>query len=114
MRGEAANCYAYACDDKHPQFGTAGGAVPGAYAGQGVSRLRNDTPETYADRMVEGVRLDGDRNNVVVTVGRDIHALPDCEGGYIIAMASNIYGFHFFRRDRVTRLWSWKDGIGED
>jgi hypothetical protein len=114
MWGHNANCYAYACNEDHPQNGIRGAAVPGAYADRGVYQRQGDSAEAYADRLIEGVLLDAARNNVQATVSRDVDTLPDGGSGYIIAMVSNSYGFHFFRRDRFTKLWSWKDGIGED
>src|SRR6202042_1139435 len=114
MWGEGANCYAYACNEDHPKNGVRGAAVPGGFADRGVYARQGDTVDTYADRLIDGVMMDAERNKVKALVSRDIKALADGGGGYIIPMVSNIFGFHFFRRDRVTRLWSWKDGIGED
>jgi hypothetical protein len=114
MWGVGANCYAYACNEDHPVNGLRGAAVPGGYADRGVFVRQGDTAETYANRLIEGVFLDAGRNKVDAKVSTDINTLADGGSGYIIAMVANLFGFHFFRRDRMTHLWSWKDGIGED
>lgn len=56
--------------------------------------------------------LDAACNTVMVDVSRNIHALADCGSDCIVAVVPNGFSVHFFRRDRVTQRWGWKDRIG--
>lgn len=115
MWGNQANCYAYACNCKAPANGIYGAAVPGGYAKKGVFVRPGETVAVYTERLIQGVLLDAAKNSLRhAVVSTQIGVLPDAGSGYIIGMVANNAGFHFFRRDRVTRLWSWKDGIPAD
>ena len=113
MWGQSANCYAYACCCRKPAIGIHGAAVPGGYAKRGVYVRPIDTALTYANRLVQGVILDGIANKVGITVSVNIAAPPPNGGGYVFAMLSNAVGFHFLRRG-LDGAWRWKDGHGAD
>jgi hypothetical protein len=113
MWGTNANCYAYACNCKTPANGVYGAAIPGAFAGDRVTRKQNETDDDYYARLVGGIMLDAAKNDVDnCKVSWNILSLPDAGAGYIIAMIAKKDGFHFFRRDRITKNWTSKDGNG--
>jgi len=115
MWGTNANCYAYACNCRNPANGIRGAAIPGGFARYGVFPKQNETPAQYCERLVMGVLADASANGLPKAASsNDIRTLPYAGSGYIIGMVYNAVGFHFFRRDRFTKRWSWKDGIPED
>lgn len=115
MWGVNANCYAYACNCPNPSNGLSGAAIPGGLAGEAVFRRQADSATDYATRLLYGAVLDAAKNGLdKAQTSTDINTLPYYGSGYIVAMVSGDFGFHFFRRDRVTGLWSWKDGNGAD
>ena len=113
MWGNNANCYAYACRCRRPVIGLQGAAVPGGFARRGVYVRPLDTALTYADRLIDGVILDGAANGVGIVFSQVLAAPPANGGGYVFAMLSNAVGFHFLRRG-LDGAWRWKDGHGAD
>lgn len=103
--GTHANCYAYACSCPNPQVGgvAARTSVPGTVGGAIVANNGN------AGQLIAGMLADG--GVLVQQLGGNPAALPVVPANsYLVAMLTNAGGFHFLRRDELTRRWSWKDG----
>ncbi|MFL6632563.1 MAG: hypothetical protein ACJ8HJ_09660 [Massilia sp.] len=101
--GANANCYAFACNSAAPAVGhPPRTARPGVAGGQPVQNNGNVV------QLVAGVLADG--GHLVQRLGGDPSALPIVPANsYLVAMLTNAGGFHFMKRDELTRRWSWKD-----
>ncbi|WP_211825934.1 hypothetical protein [Kistimonas asteriae] len=97
-----ANCYSYACNDKHPSNGYFGGAIPGSTKG---------TPAfpgpDYHNRLITGAIADGMR----YCSENDLTHLPNIiDGHYLVLLLADNNGFHWMRYDHFLNRWSWKSG----
>ncbi|MBS1829969.1 MAG: hypothetical protein JST93_32015 [Acidobacteria bacterium] len=104
--GAAHNCYAYAMKC---QNGGLNNARPG--------RLDNNPRAQKTDDFAQGVVDDAYHQGAMVYILRRQIPRPipaPSHGGYLVAMISMTMGYHFLRRDEVTRLWSHKNGSIND
>lgn len=101
--GARANCYAFACNSQNPNVGNpARTARPGVQGGAGAADNGNVL------QLTAGVLADG--GPLVQVIAGNPAAIPNPPANsYLIAMLCSATGFHFIRRDEVTRRWSWKD-----
>jgi hypothetical protein len=100
--GTHANCYAYAAGWDTPARGNIGGAVPGGASGGPVL---GGAPG-YHQALVAAAVNDG----LTAAAGAPANPPADLAGHYLVALIATATGFHWLRRDRLTRRWSWKNG----
>jgi hypothetical protein len=101
--GPHANCYAYAANCLNPTNETGHDCRPGLVDPVADSKQ-------YASDLIIGALGDG---CLAVAGNYSIDNPPPVSPGYYtIALLNSGAGFHFIRRDPITRQWSWKDHGG--